>query len=302
MLLKSALKFSNELFRIDIREHVRQLKRYPWEETGREVERLRQKLSAELLLLESLRSAYTDDGIISPEVFGDKKADESADEFNDLDDEEHSGPDQDVPRSLPLVEDRQLPECKTLILPSTHMPDAHLLRRAEFALRIAQVKQNLVAIREAVAEKSFQYCHVMWSAPTKSVRTRARASISKINAQISYCCRVYGRARAALVLLNADEEVLHKFRVLSKEDVRASTAILNPNIEGSSSLRLTWIWQMQPGQVGLTSEAMQECMLLKSCIPDSTLTLFMNLSSTCTLASCQSSKNEMGRGTSSCET
>jgi hypothetical protein len=31
--------------------------------------------------------------------------------------------------------------------------------------------------------------------------------------------------------------------VLTRDDVRPSTAILNPNIPGSSTLQLSWIWQ-----------------------------------------------------------
>src|SRR5258705_464547 len=95
----------------------------------------------------------------------------------------------------------------------------------------------------------FQYCHVMRNAPTKPVRTQAQGLIAKINGQIGQSCRVYGRARAALVRLNADEATLNKFLVLSKDDVKASTAILNPNIPGSSSHRLSWIWQSRLGPV-----------------------------------------------------
>jgi hypothetical protein len=197
--------------------------------------------------------------------------DVNADAFDNLDDEDDAGPDQADPdvAGSDTQTDNLPPEHKTLILPSTHMPNAHSLRKAEMTLRIAQVKHNLTAVREAVAEKSFQYCHVMRTSPTTHVRTRTRALIATINNQIAHCCRVYGRARAALVRLNADEATLNKFLVLSKDDVKASTAILKPNEPGSSSLRLSWIWQSRLGPAGVTSEAMQECMCPSShtCIP-----------------------------------
>ena len=60
-----------------------------------------------------------------------------------------------------------------------------------------------------------------------------------------------------MVRLGADQNVLNKFCILSREDVRASTGILKPNIPGSSNLRLSWIWQN--GQSGSGPDTMREC-------------------------------------------
>jgi len=133
------------------------------------------------------------------------------------------------------------PKQKSVILPSTHLPIGHALGNKELALHIKQATHYLAAIQEAVAEKSFQYSHIMRKAPSKSVRTRSRALISKLNHWIALCCQVYGRARTALVQLGADDKTLRTFRILLKEDVKASTAILDPNIAGSSSLQLSWM-------------------------------------------------------------
>src|SRR5260221_6408862 len=139
----------------------------------------------------------------------------------------------------------------------------------------------------------------MRNAPTKPVWTWAWGLIAKINEQIGQSCRVYGRACAALVRLNADEATLNKFLVLSKDDVKASTAILNPNIPGSSSHQLSWIWQSRLGPVGMISDAMQECMFpLLAYLQSRQLIIVTLASSTGALASCSSPKNEMGRGTS----
>ncbi len=82
--------------------------------------------------------------------------------------------------------------------------------------------------------------------------------IVKINDQISFSCRVYGRARDAMVRLRADDNTLNRFRILLKEDVSASTAILNPNIPGSSNRCLSWIWQTGP--LASSLDTMRECM------------------------------------------
>ena len=61
-----------------------------------------------------------------------------------------------------------------------------------------------------------------------------------------------------MIHLGADNKVLERFQILKKEDVRASTAIINPNIPGSSSVKLSWIWQTRMRGVGVTPDTTQE--------------------------------------------
>ncbi|KAF8150124.1 hypothetical protein B0H34DRAFT_826383 [Crassisporium funariophilum] len=46
-----------------------------------------------------------------------------------------------------------------------------------------------------------------------------------------------------LMTLHCDEEILRVFRVLTREDLKASTEVLRPNEQGSSSVKLSWIWR-----------------------------------------------------------
>ena len=62
-----------------------------------------------------------------------------------------------------------------------------------------------------------------------------------------------------MVRLGANEPTLAKFRLLTRDDVKASTAILDPNIPGSSNIRLSWIWAMGPQLSRSAPEAIQEC-------------------------------------------
>jgi hypothetical protein len=139
------------------------------------------------------------------------------------------------------------------------MPDNQGLRRARLVLRKKQAAWYLAAVREAVAEKSIQYSQVMRGAPSKGVQTRSRTTIAKLDNRISWYCWVYARAHAAMVQLNAGEEILFKFRILLKDDVKASTAMINPNIPGSSSLQLSWIWQTRATGAAASSDTMREC-------------------------------------------
>ncbi len=54
------------------------------------------------------------------------------------------------------------PEYRPLHLPSSYKTNKkHPLRQAELTLQIKQMTWYLAALREAVAEKSFQYSHIM---------------------------------------------------------------------------------------------------------------------------------------------
>lgn len=131
------------------------------------------------------------------------------------------------------------PERRPIMLPSTCLN--HPLRAMELSLRKQQATRYLDALRGAIADKSFQYSHIMRNAP-KSVRTRARAAVAKMNSRIAMYCRIYTRCRSAMVRLGADQQTLQIFQVLTTDHIKASTAIRDPNQIGASSLKLSWIW------------------------------------------------------------
>ena len=192
--------------------------------------------------------------------------DSQTDLFVDLDDCEEADP-RDPDESANPNEPEQFaipPERRPLHLPSSQdSPPDHILCQAELALRIKQATRYLADLRDAIAQKSFQYSHIMRSAPSKGVRTRARSTIEKISIRIGQYSRVYSRARAAMVRLGADERTLSTYKLLTRDDVKASTAILKPNIPGSSTLRLSWIWETGSGLSGSAADTMREC---KTCI------------------------------------
>jgi hypothetical protein len=126
----------------------------------------------------------------------------------------------------------------------------------ELQHRIILADHHLDRIRELIAKKSFQYSHVIRCSPRKSVTTRSRAAVKKLNLEIAVQCRLYARCRARIVRLGADPGIQTRLRPLSPNDVRASTAIINPNEPGSTRLRLSWIWQTAGGpRFGLAENA-----------------------------------------------
>jgi hypothetical protein len=231
-----------------------------------EVEGLRRVLTTDLIHLQSLQSN------LNPTELTETADVENAqtESFENLDDEDGEL-DQTDPEPLLDAGDPDhlalLPEHKPLHLPSSHITAPNQpLRQAELTLRIKQATRYLAALRNAIAEKSFQYSHIMRSAPSKGVRTRSRSAISKISERISQYSRVYSRARAAIGRLGADEKTLNQFKLLQREDLKASTAILKPNLPGSSTLRLSWIWETGAGISGSAPEMMRECKLV--CHPE----------------------------------
>ena len=42
--------------------------------------------------------------------------------------------------------------------------------------------------------------------------------------------------------LGADMEILGKYRVLTKEDLKIDTVVVNPNERGQRNYQMSWIW------------------------------------------------------------
>jgi hypothetical protein len=243
--------------RIDLQDRLRRLPANPREEDLKQIEQLRGSIGAEFAELETLQLSVSD--VFGSFVVMQEKDDAFA--FDDLDEDDSALENQDlpVPDTAAEVPEVVPAETRPLAMPSTlkapHPPHCAM----ELTVRTRQALRHLNALRGAIADKSFQYSHVIRVAPRKSVRTRARSAISKLNNLISFHCRAYSKCRAAMVRLGADACTLSRFRVLSKQDVKCSTALLDPNTSGSSTLRLSWIWQTGVAADQRRPHALQEC-------------------------------------------
>jgi hypothetical protein len=162
MFLNGKLTYRPKLMfhRIDVRERVKCYEKEPREECRLEIERLRESLTTDLIRLHSLQSKINHAVIIEADGPG-RPHDESC-----------SGSDDDVGEAIPEP-GAVPPECRLLHLPSSHNTTINQpFRRAELNLRIKQATRYLSALRDAIAQKSFQYSHVMQAAPSKGARTR----------------------------------------------------------------------------------------------------------------------------------
>jgi hypothetical protein len=142
---------------------------------------------------------------------------------------------------LPVV-GKILIEDQIITLPSNGNA-SNIHRQLELAHRIDTAEDILNQIRNLIAEKSFQFSHVIRVSPRKGVTTRSRAAVKKLNNEIAEHGRMYARCRSCLLILGAEDSILSQFKVLNPEDVGASTAVLKPNTPGSTSIKLSWIWE-----------------------------------------------------------
>jgi hypothetical protein len=127
---------------------------------------------------------------------------------------------------------------------------AHL----EVTHQTSHCDHHLSRLRDLIAEKSLQYSHVIRISPRKGVNTRSRAEVKKLNVQISIHCRLYTQCWSRLIRLGAGTAFINQFQELTYDDVKASTALVNPNEPGSTQLKLSWIWQSAGGhRWGLSS-------------------------------------------------
>jgi hypothetical protein len=224
-----------------------------------EVDRLRERLARELELMDQRRQLATGSLFCAD----DPHTTDNPSAFDDLDEPEEQSRDQNLvtPDSAAheVLAEIVPVEMRLLALPSSCSSCPSRDREAELSLRIGQAERTIHALRDTIADKSFQYSHVIRVAPRKHVHTRARATITKLNNIIAYHCRVYSHCRAAMVRLGASDFVLGKYQILLKEDVKSSSALLNPNEPGSSRVRLSWIWESNISGSSSSSSSVREC-------------------------------------------
>lgn len=253
--------------RLEVQDKVRRLAKEPREDEQKDIQRLRQLLLLQLHDLDVLQQHLNLPAAgpnVNPMDTDDAAAFENLDENDEVDQIliDTILADQARPATHELAgaqPDDDTPESRLLAIPSNYLTGNHPQRHVELDLRLRQASRCLQALRDAIADKSFQFSHVIRVAPRKGVRTRARATIAKLNHRIAHLARVYGRCRRALTRLDADNTTLDKYKILLKDHLKSSTALLNPNEPGSTRMQLSWIWQTAGDVAGETPESMREC-------------------------------------------
>lgn len=231
--------------RLKLRAKLRHLRRNPGHVDRQIIEDDRQELTALVLQLKQFQQtagvAEQNSSIIQPSS--------SVDTWDDLAFDaveigtEKTSTSAELPNSNASAGAGPVPiEEQVIALPSNGNT-SNIYRDLEIAHRISTAEDQLNHIRNLIAEKSFQFSHVIRVSPRKGATTRARAVVKKLNNQIAEHSRLYSRCRSCLVILGAEASILSYYKILNPVDVSGSTAVLNPNEPGSTGIKLSWIWQ-----------------------------------------------------------
>lgn len=119
--------------------------------------------------------------------------------------------------------------------------------KCEMELRQGQANDALHSLRIAIAQKSFVFrTRIRKNAPTAGYTKRLRGygDARAVQVTISLAAKVYSISRNAMSILSPESAVLEKYKILTKEDLVASTAVADPNARGQSRTKLSWIWQV----------------------------------------------------------
>jgi len=170
--------------------------------------------------------------------------DDNADEFGAEDKNASEGNRQgsaSYANNMPAIDDPTYSENCILILSSNKNAD-QTYSSVELPVRQNQAKSELNFLQDLIAEKSFQFSGVI-RVGRKQMKLRSRNLLRQMNHEIAIHCKVYNRCRNKMIRLHTDKTMLEEhFKVLTKEDIKTNTAILDPNRPGSTQPKLSWIW------------------------------------------------------------
>src|SRR6202522_2876486 len=204
-----------KLYRLEIQAKVRHLGRNPGTTAQQSIESAREQLTA---LVHELKRKTLAAGVVEVHSSTIRTVQEPLGMWDEVVNEPMLGgpaqvylnPAMNEPASTGAipVENQMLP------LPSNgNVGQEHSL--LELSYQIQHAENHLNRIRDLIAEKSFQFSHLIRVAPRKDVNTRSRAEVKKLNLKISVHCRLYTQCRARLITLGAPPEVADRFQILT---------------------------------------------------------------------------------------
>ena len=172
-----------------------------------------------------------------------------------------------VPASTPKSRKRdgRAAEWRPLSLPSSYSvdtiktTDVQPYAKAELELRIGQANDILHQLRILLSQKSFVMRAKVRDAKSQSRKTRAWADVHAVQKGVEHQARMYRKVRHAMTVLGATTSTLRKYQKLVPDDLKVSTAIVEPNQRGQRHTRLPWIWTTDVQGDMNANETMTEC-------------------------------------------
>ncbi|KAH9912597.1 uncharacterized protein B0H18DRAFT_889665 [Fomitopsis serialis] len=155
-------------------------------------------------------------------------------------------------------------EWRPLSLPSSYPASTILTAavqpyaKAELELRIGQANDILHQLRILLSQKSFVMRAKVRDAKSQTRKTRAWADVHSVQKGVEHHARMYRKVRHAMTALGAPPATMRKYQKLVPDDLKISTAVVEPNQRGQRHTRLPWLWTTDVQGDMSASETMTE--------------------------------------------
>ena len=136
----------------------------------------------------------------------------------------------------------------------------HLLSK-EYQLRQGQANDALQGVRVSLANLSFEYGRKLQKIKKSKVKkTRAWAMVQSVGRTLHLHRQIYSYAIDAISRLGDPEKMTgRQYKPLLKEDMKANTAVADPNARGQSKAKPAWFWSSNLAGDMQDNERMVEC-------------------------------------------
>ncbi|KAG2085894.1 uncharacterized protein F5147DRAFT_659371 [Suillus discolor] len=114
----------------------------------------------------------------------------------------------------------------------------------ELTLRQGQVNDALHHIRVHLADKVVIFRKTVRVAKSQALSTRAWAQVHSVDRVVSINASIYSKCRSQLCRLGADDALLKRYQPLTREHLKVSTAVTDPNSRGQRNNVLAWFWSL----------------------------------------------------------
>ncbi|KII83158.1 hypothetical protein PLICRDRAFT_119732, partial [Plicaturopsis crispa FD-325 SS-3] len=234
-----------------LRAEIRKMGSHPTIKMKNDIQERRRRLEARIDTFNKKGSQFFDnidarEGNLLPAVEDNV---EELDESEEDGETDHEGNDDDSeedeaewPEHMPLWMPSSLKSRETMDI------GINSLASQERKLRQGQANDDLEELRLALGHKSLLYRTELRHTKSKKGKTRAFGLIKRADAQVKKHLRSYRRARAALLRLGEDEDIMEEYKEIHESDLKLSGDVSHENRAGQKSDKLAWFWALPGGK------------------------------------------------------
>ncbi|KAG1792709.1 uncharacterized protein HD556DRAFT_1309238 [Suillus plorans] len=133
----------------------------------------------------------------------------------------------------------------------------------ELTLWQGQANDALHHIRVHLADKVVIFRKTVRVAKSQVLSTRAWAQVHSVDRAVSINASIYSKCRSQLCRLSTDDALLKRYQLLTREHLKVSTAIADPNSRGQRNNVLAWFWSLDVEGDSDSSDWLNECAISK---------------------------------------